>query len=54
MFTLTFTVPSQNALDYFKAVLEFHNQLAQQMPEEQLTEVRDMLDCLLFFKGFSE
>uniref|UniRef100_A0A096M1G2 BEN domain containing 4 n=1 Tax=Poecilia formosa TaxID=48698 RepID=A0A096M1G2_POEFO len=31
-------VPCQNTLDYFKAVLEFHNQLAQQMPEEQLNE----------------
>lgn len=33
-------VPCQNVLDYFKTVLEFHNQLAQPMPEEQLTEVR--------------
>uniref|UniRef100_I3J2C2 BEN domain containing 4 n=1 Tax=Oreochromis niloticus TaxID=8128 RepID=I3J2C2_ORENI len=31
-------VPCQNVLDYFKTVLEFHNQLAQPMPEEQLTE----------------
>ncbi|XP_056295977.1 BEN domain-containing protein 4 isoform X1 [Pseudoliparis swirei] len=31
-------VPSQNTLDYFKTVLEFHNQLIQPMPEEQLTE----------------
>uniref|UniRef100_A0A3Q2NTR4 BEN domain containing 4 n=1 Tax=Fundulus heteroclitus TaxID=8078 RepID=A0A3Q2NTR4_FUNHE len=31
-------VPCQNALDYLKAVLEFHNQLAQPIPEEQLTE----------------
>ncbi|XP_047441398.1 BEN domain-containing protein 4 [Mugil cephalus] len=31
-------VPCQNALDYFKTVLEFHNQLVQPMPEEQLTE----------------
>uniref|UniRef100_A0A665WBG5 BEN domain containing 4 n=1 Tax=Echeneis naucrates TaxID=173247 RepID=A0A665WBG5_ECHNA len=31
-------VPCQNVLDYFKAVLEFHNQLVQTMPEEQLTE----------------
>uniref|UniRef100_A0A3Q4MPZ8 BEN domain containing 4 n=1 Tax=Neolamprologus brichardi TaxID=32507 RepID=A0A3Q4MPZ8_NEOBR len=30
--------PCQNVLDYFKTVLEFHNQLAQPMPEEQLTE----------------
>ncbi|XP_059201853.1 BEN domain-containing protein 4 [Centropristis striata] len=30
--------PCQNVLDYFKAVLEFHNQLVQPMPEEQLTE----------------
>ncbi|XP_043983190.1 BEN domain-containing protein 4 isoform X2 [Gambusia affinis] len=35
-------VPCQNTLDYFKAVLEFHNQLAQQMPEEQLTECDNM------------
>ncbi|KAM6924306.1 BEN domain-containing protein 4 [Xenentodon cancila] len=31
-------VPCQNVLDYFKTVLEFHNQLVQPMPEEQLTE----------------
>ncbi|KAA8588698.1 BEN domain-containing protein 4 [Etheostoma spectabile] len=31
-------VPCQKALDYFKTVLEFHNQLVQPMPEEQLTE----------------
>ncbi|XP_023148569.1 BEN domain-containing protein 4 isoform X2 [Amphiprion ocellaris] len=31
-------VPCQNVLDYFKTVLEFHNQLMQPMPEEQLTE----------------
>ncbi|AWP11803.1 putative BEN domain-containing protein 4 [Scophthalmus maximus] len=31
-------VPCQNALDYFKTVLEFHNQLVQPMPEEQFTE----------------
>ncbi|XP_047209366.1 BEN domain-containing protein 4 isoform X3 [Girardinichthys multiradiatus] len=31
-------VPCQNALDYFKAVLEFHHQLAQPMSEEQLRE----------------
>ncbi|KAM3612735.1 uncharacterized protein V6R79_013553 [Siganus canaliculatus] len=31
-------VPCQNVLDYFKTVLEFHNQLAQPMAEEQLTE----------------
>ncbi|XP_060935178.1 BEN domain-containing protein 4 [Limanda limanda] len=31
-------VPCQNALDYFKTVLEFHNQLIQPLPEEQLTE----------------
>ncbi|XP_076594587.1 BEN domain-containing protein 4 [Chaetodon auriga] len=30
--------PCQNVLDYFKTVLEFHNQLIQPMPEEQLTE----------------
>ncbi|XP_038161801.1 BEN domain-containing protein 4 isoform X3 [Cyprinodon tularosa] len=30
--------PCQSALDYFKAVLEFHNQLAQPMLEEQYTE----------------
>uniref|UniRef100_A0A3Q3BLK6 BEN domain containing 4 n=1 Tax=Kryptolebias marmoratus TaxID=37003 RepID=A0A3Q3BLK6_KRYMA len=30
--------PCQNVLDYFKTVLEFHNQLVQPMPEEQLTE----------------
>ncbi|XP_014855803.1 PREDICTED: BEN domain-containing protein 4 isoform X2 [Poecilia mexicana] len=35
-------VPCQNTLDYFKAVLEFHNQLAQQMPEEQLNECDNM------------
>ncbi|XP_041654189.1 BEN domain-containing protein 4 [Cheilinus undulatus] len=33
-----FPVPCQNVLDYFKTVLEFHNQLVQPMPEEQLTE----------------
>ncbi|KAG7224803.1 hypothetical protein INR49_013516 [Caranx melampygus] len=31
-------VPCQNVLDYFKTVLEFHNQLVQPLPEEQLTE----------------
>ncbi|XP_031718806.1 BEN domain-containing protein 4 isoform X1 [Anarrhichthys ocellatus] len=31
-------VPCQNVLDYFKTVLEVHNQLVQPMPEEQLTE----------------
>ncbi|XP_037531625.1 BEN domain-containing protein 4 [Nematolebias whitei] len=31
-------VPCQNVLDYFKTVLEVHNQLGQAMPEEQLTE----------------
>uniref|UniRef100_A0A673BLM4 BEN domain containing 4 n=1 Tax=Sphaeramia orbicularis TaxID=375764 RepID=A0A673BLM4_9TELE len=31
-------VPCQNVLDYFKTVLEFHNQLVQPTPEEQLTE----------------
>uniref|UniRef100_A0A667WVR3 BEN domain containing 4 n=1 Tax=Myripristis murdjan TaxID=586833 RepID=A0A667WVR3_9TELE len=31
-------VPCQNVLDYFKTVLQFHNQLVQPMPEEQLTE----------------
>lgn len=35
-----YTVPCQNVLDYFKTVLEFHNQLVQSMPEDQLTEVR--------------
>ncbi|KAM4585603.1 BEN domain-containing protein 4 isoform 1-T1 [Fundulus diaphanus] len=35
-------VPCQNALDYLKAVLEFHNQLAQPIPEEQLTECDNM------------
>nr|XP_019935061.1 PREDICTED: BEN domain-containing protein 4 [Paralichthys olivaceus] len=30
--------PCQNVLDYFKTVLEFHNQLIQPLPEEQLTE----------------
>lgn len=35
-----YAVPCQKALDYFKTVLEFHNQLVQPMPEEQLTEVR--------------
>ncbi|XP_069550297.1 BEN domain-containing protein 4 isoform X1 [Brachyistius frenatus] len=31
-------VPCQNVLDYFKTVLEFHNQLVQPLPEDQLTE----------------
>ncbi|XP_072252496.1 BEN domain-containing protein 4 [Leuresthes tenuis] len=31
-------VPCQNVLDYFKTVLEFHNQLVQPVAEEQLTE----------------
>ncbi|KAK9518338.1 hypothetical protein VZT92_023647 [Zoarces viviparus] len=31
-------VPCQNVLDYFKTVLEVHNQLVQPMAEEQLTE----------------
>ncbi|KAM6951963.1 BEN domain-containing protein 4 [Lycodopsis pacificus] len=31
-------VPCQNVLDYFKTVLEVHNQLVQPVPEEQLTE----------------
>ncbi|KAM3866742.1 BEN domain-containing protein 4 [Diretmus argenteus] len=31
-------VPCQNVLDFFKTVLQFHNQLVQPMPEEQLTE----------------
>uniref|UniRef100_A0A672I988 BEN domain containing 4 n=1 Tax=Salarias fasciatus TaxID=181472 RepID=A0A672I988_SALFA len=31
-------VPCQNVLDYFKTVLEFHNQLVQPLPEEPLTE----------------
>lgn len=31
-------VPCQSVLDYFKTVLQFHNQLVQPMPEEQLTE----------------
>ncbi|XP_067104230.1 BEN domain-containing protein 4 [Osmerus mordax] len=30
--------PCQNVLDFFKSVLQFHNQLVQPMPEEQLTE----------------
>ncbi|KAM8907683.1 BEN domain-containing protein 4 [Spinachia spinachia] len=30
--------PCQNVLDYFKTVLEFHNQLVQPLAEEQLTE----------------
>ncbi|KAM9849502.1 BEN domain-containing protein 4 [Aulostomus maculatus] len=33
-----FPVPCQNVLDYFKTVLEFHNQLAPPIPDEQLTE----------------
>ncbi|XP_068182284.1 BEN domain-containing protein 4 [Antennarius striatus] len=37
-------VPCQNVLDYFKTVLEFHNQLVQPMPEEQLTEWCESLD----------
>ncbi|XP_008324741.1 BEN domain-containing protein 4 isoform X2 [Cynoglossus semilaevis] len=31
-------VPCQNVLDYFKTVLDFHNQLIQPLTEEQLTE----------------
>ncbi|XP_076004996.1 BEN domain-containing protein 4 [Genypterus blacodes] len=31
-------VPCQNVLDHFKTVLEFHNQLVQPMPEDQMTE----------------
>nr|XP_057932622.1 BEN domain-containing protein 4 [Doryrhamphus excisus]XP_057932624.1 BEN domain-containing protein 4 [Doryrhamphus excisus] len=31
-------VPCQDVLDYFKNVLEFHNQLMPPIPEEQLTE----------------
>ncbi|KAL6117537.1 bend4 [Pungitius sinensis] len=31
--------PCQNVLDYFRTVLEFHNQLVQPLPEEQLTEL---------------
>lgn len=34
------TVPCQNVLDYFKTVLDFHNQLIQPLTEEQLTEVK--------------
>ncbi|KAM7000029.1 BEN domain-containing protein 4 [Tautogolabrus adspersus] len=30
--------PCQNVLDYFKTVLEFHNQLVPPLPEEPLTE----------------
>ncbi|KAM6953497.1 BEN domain-containing protein 4 [Aplochiton taeniatus] len=30
--------PCQNVLDFFKTVLQFHNQLIQPMPEEPLTE----------------
>ncbi|XP_053735737.1 BEN domain-containing protein 4 isoform X2 [Synchiropus splendidus] len=31
-------VPCQNVLDYFRTILEFHNQLAAPVPEEQFTE----------------
>ncbi|XP_055080903.1 BEN domain-containing protein 4 isoform X1 [Periophthalmus magnuspinnatus] len=31
-------VPCQNVLDYFKTVLDFHNQLIQPMPEESFIE----------------
>lgn len=49
------TVPCQNVLDYFKTVLDFHNQLVQPMTEEQFAEVRKphhfsqlfKLNCLL-------
>ncbi|XP_061691851.1 BEN domain-containing protein 4 [Syngnathoides biaculeatus] len=34
----TVPVPCQNVLDYFKNVVEFHNQLVPPMPEELLTE----------------
>uniref|UniRef100_A0AB40EC84 BEN domain-containing protein n=1 Tax=Esox lucius TaxID=8010 RepID=A0AB40EC84_ESOLU len=30
--------PCQNVLDFFKTVLQYHNQFIQPMPEEQLTE----------------
>ena len=33
------TAPCQNVLDYFRSVLQFHNQLVQPIPEEPLTEV---------------
>ncbi len=42
-----YAAPCQNVLDYFKTVLEFHNQLVQPMPEEQLTEVRKLLLYLI-------
>ena len=42
-----YAAPCQNVLDYFKTVLEFHNQLVQPMPEEQLTEVRKEGSCAL-------
>ncbi|XP_029368920.1 BEN domain-containing protein 4 [Echeneis naucrates] len=45
-------VPCQNVLDYFKAVLEFHNQLVQTMPEEQLTEVRKQVSFAAFTASF--
>ncbi|XP_077388126.1 BEN domain-containing protein 4 [Festucalex cinctus] len=34
----TVPVPCQNVLDYFKNVVEFHNQLVPPIPEEPLTE----------------
>lgn len=34
------TVPCQNVLDYYKTVLDFHNQLVPPIAEEQFAEVR--------------
>lgn len=47
-----YAAPCQNVLDYFKTVLEFHNQLVQPMPEEQLTEVRKEGSCALMHSYF--
>ncbi|KAL2077707.1 hypothetical protein ACEWY4_027211 [Coilia grayii] len=41
----TMPVPGQNVLDFFKAMLQHHNQFLQPPPEEQLTEVRTHI-CL--------
>lgn len=53
MFLCFLAAPCQNVLDYFKTVLEFHNQLVQPMPEEQLTEVRRATFLTVFFQGMS-
>lgn len=43
-------VPCQNVLDYFKTVLDFHNQLVQPMTEEQFAEVRKFHHISQLFK----